>query len=150
MLSGPIPGRVLRAAQFHESVVQLVDWGRQGEVSYVPKRRTQLVAARTVAQALADLALGAAPALGSTRIPIAEIAGPREENLVDIARLLVARRGDAVRIEGVSDPAFRDLFETGPLLPGSGATLAGPTFEEWLDATYRIRPPTATTSSAMG
>lgn len=50
MLSGPIPGRILRAAQFHESVVQLVDWGRQGEVSYVPKRRTQLVAARTVAR----------------------------------------------------------------------------------------------------
>jgi uncharacterized protein YbjT (DUF2867 family) len=45
--SGPIPVRVLRAAQFHEFVPQLVDWGRQGEVSQVPKMRTQLVAART-------------------------------------------------------------------------------------------------------
>ena len=59
MLSGPIPVRVLRASQFHEFVAQLVEWGRQGEVSYVPKMRTQLVAARTVAQALADLATGA-------------------------------------------------------------------------------------------
>src|SRR5712691_940953 len=58
MLSGPIPARVLRAAQFHEFVAQLVEWGRQGEVSYVPKMRTQLVAARTVADALADLATG--------------------------------------------------------------------------------------------
>src|SRR6266508_6904448 len=61
MLSGPIPVRVLRAAQFHEFVAQLVDWGRQGEVSYVPKGRTQLVAARTVAEALAELATAPGP-----------------------------------------------------------------------------------------
>jgi hypothetical protein len=33
-----------------------MEWGRQGDVSYVPKMRTQPVAARTVAEALADLA----------------------------------------------------------------------------------------------
>ena len=33
MLSGPIPVRILRAAQFHEFVPQLVEWGRQGEVA---------------------------------------------------------------------------------------------------------------------
>jgi hypothetical protein len=139
MLSGPIPVRILRAAQFHEFVAQLVEWGKQGEVSYVPKMRTQLVAARTVAQALADLATGpeSAPAPGSSGTPIPEIAGPREENLVDVAKLLVARRGDSVKIEGVSDQADpdRDLYETGALLPGPDATLAGPTFEEWLDST---------------
>jgi uncharacterized protein YbjT (DUF2867 family) len=138
MLSGPIPVRVLRAAQFHEFVAQIVEWGRQGEVSYVPKMRTQLVAARTVAQALADLATDpeSAPAPGSSGAPIPEIAGPREESLVDMAILLAARRGDPVRIEGVSDPADpdRDLYETDALLPGPEATLAGPTFEEWLDA----------------
>jgi uncharacterized protein YbjT (DUF2867 family) len=139
MLSGPIPVRILRAAQFHEFVAQLVEWGRQGEVSYVPKMRTQLVAARTVAQALADLATRpeSAPTPGSAGAPIPEIAGPREENLVDVARLLVARRGDPVRIEGVSDPADpdRDVYETGALLPGPHAILAGPTFAEWLDST---------------
>ena len=62
MLAGPIPVRVLRAAQFHEFVTQMVEWGRQGEVSYLPKMRTQLVAARTVAEALADLATGPEPA----------------------------------------------------------------------------------------
>ena len=56
-LAGPIPVRILRAAQFHEFVGQLVDWGRQGDVSYVPMMRTQLVASRTVAAALADLAV---------------------------------------------------------------------------------------------
>jgi len=133
-LAGPIPARVLRAAQFHEFVAQLVDWGRQGEVSYVTKMRTQLVAARTVAEALADLATGpeSAHAPGA---PIFEIAGPREESLVDMATLLAARRGDPVRIEGVSDLSDPDraLFESGALLPGPDATLAGPTFAEWLE-----------------
>jgi uncharacterized protein YbjT (DUF2867 family) len=132
MLAGPIPVRILRAAQFHEFVAQLVDWGRQGGVSYVPRMRTQLVAARTVAEALADLA--ADPGAAGAAIP--EIAGPREEDLVEMARLLVTRRGDRVRVEGTSDPddPDRELYEGGGLLPGPGATLAGPTFEEWLGA----------------
>jgi uncharacterized protein YbjT (DUF2867 family) len=147
MLSGPIPTRILRAAQFHEFVAQLVEWGTRGDVSYVPRMRTQLVAARTVAQALADLATGPAPESSAASIP--EIAGPREENLIDMVALLVARRGDRLRIEPVSDPVFANVFETGALLPGPGATLAGPTFEEWLDSTYRARPatPTATGGS---
>ena len=139
MLAGPIPARILRAAQFHEFVAQVVDWGRQDGVSYVPNLRTQLVAARTVAEALADLATApdSAPA-GTDAAPIAEIAGPREERFVEIARLLAARRGDPVRIEGVADPADpdSDLYEQGALLPGPHATLAGPTFEEWLEASH--------------
>jgi hypothetical protein len=47
------------------------------------------------------------------------------------------RRGDPVKIESVSDPADPDgeLYESGALLPGPNAILAGPTFEEWLDST---------------
>jgi uncharacterized protein YbjT (DUF2867 family) len=141
MFSGPIPVRVLRAAQFHEFVGQLVDWGRQGEVSYVPKMSTQLVAARTVAQALADLATGpdSATAPQTSLAPIPEIAGPRAESLVEMASLLAARRGDPARVEEMSDPSDpdRELFETDGLLPGPDPTLAGPTFEEWLDASLR-------------
>jgi uncharacterized protein YbjT (DUF2867 family) len=135
VLSGPIPVRILRAAQFHELVSQLVEWGSQGEVSYVPEMRTQLVGARTVAEALADLAIEEEPAPSAAPIP--EIAGPREESLVEMARLLVAHRGDPIRIEGVSDPADpdRDLYQTGGLLPGPDATLTGPSFEEWLGTT---------------
>ncbi len=61
MLAGPIPVRVLRAAQFHELVPQLVEWGTRDGVSYVPQMRTQLVAARAVARALADLATSPGP-----------------------------------------------------------------------------------------
>jgi uncharacterized protein YbjT (DUF2867 family) len=137
LLAGPIPVRILRAAQFHELVADLTASGRRNGVSYVPNWRTQLVAARTVANALADLATApeSAPARnGSARIP--EIAGPREESLVEMARLLVARRGDRVRVEGVTNPNDPDaeLYARGAQLPGPYATLAGPTFEEWLES----------------
>jgi uncharacterized protein YbjT (DUF2867 family) len=137
MLSGPIPVRILRAAQFHEFVPALMEWGRQGDVSYVPRMRTQLVAARTVAEALADLANGSGPARGSSTPPFPEIAGPREESLVDVAKLLAARRGDPVRIEEMSSWDYPEshLWATDALLPGPDATLSGPTFEEWLDTT---------------
>ena len=134
MLSGPIPVRVLRAAQFHEFVAKLVEWGTQGEVSYVPAMRTQLVAARTVAEALADLATGPGP----TETPFSEIAGPRAESLVEMATLLASRRGLPVKIEGVSNlvtDLYGEIDENGALLPGPGAILAGPTFEQWLDST---------------
>jgi hypothetical protein len=75
MLAGPLPVRILHTTQFHEFVAQLV-------------------AARTVAEAL-----------------------------VEMAKLLVARRGETLRIETVSDAANpdRELFENGGLLPGPHA-----------------------------
>ncbi|MEU1728598.1 NAD(P)H-binding protein [Nonomuraea sp. NPDC005692] len=129
LLDGPLPVRVLRAAQFHEFVGQLLDW-QPGDVAHVPALPTQLVACRTVAEELADLAT--APAVPGTPIP--EIAGPRRETLAEAARLLGARRG--VKVVGVDGAGMPDaeLAAAGAFLPGPHATLAGPTFQEWLDA----------------
>jgi len=134
MLVGPIRVSILRAAQFHEFVEQIVDWGTQGDVSYVPRMRTQLVAARTVAEELVNLAITPAAVRTSGSAPISEIAGPRAENLVDIAVKLIAKRGAPRRIESVSNTGDPDqaLYESAGLLPGPKAKLAGPTFEEWL------------------
>jgi hypothetical protein len=54
-----------------------------------------------------------------------------------MATLLASRRGHPLRIEGAINPTDPDheLNENGALLPGPGAILAGPTFEEWLDST---------------
>jgi uncharacterized protein YbjT (DUF2867 family) len=136
-LAGSVPARVLRAAQFHELVPQMVDWGRNGVASYVPRMRTQLVSARTVAEALAKLATETDWA-ASAPASIPDLAGPQEESLVEAARLVVAHRGDHLQIKEVPNP---DLFggapgENGALLPGPSATLAGPTFEEWLKEEY--------------
>ncbi|MEU4166501.1 NAD(P)H-binding protein [Streptomyces sp. NPDC026665] len=135
VLAGPVPVRVLRAAQFHELVEQFLQWGRQGDTVHVPRMRTQLVAARAVAEALVELA-EAREAPGA-RAPFPEVAGPREESLEEAARLLLSRRDPAAQLIAVSDPADpeRDLFENGGLLPGADARLTGPTFAEWVEAT---------------
>lgn len=131
--AGPLPVHVVRAAQFHEFVEQLVDWGTQGDVAYVGRMRVQPVAARSVAEAVADVAT--APELPDG--PYTEVAGPQAEDLVELARLLVARRGHPTRVEGAGDPGDADqaMSETGGLLPGPAAILAGPTFREWLAGT---------------
>ncbi len=68
------------------------------------KMRTQPVAARTVAEALLNLALEPAWTDG----PIREVAGPLEESLVEIATLWATRRGLPVRIQGITNPADLD------------------------------------------
>jgi uncharacterized protein YbjT (DUF2867 family) len=136
-LDGPVPAHILRASQFHEFVEQLVNWGRQGDVSRVPVMRTQLVAARSVAEELAALVSDPDRFAAAGASAISEIAGPRAEQLAEMARLVVARRGEPVTIEEISDPdnPDRELNEHGGLLPGPAAKLAGPTFEEWLAET---------------
>jgi len=130
-----IPVRILRVTQFHEFVPQIVEWGRQDDVIYVPKVRTRPVAARSVAEPSPGLANGSGRVPGSDGAPIAEIGGPREQRLVvgETARRPV-RRPDTDR--GGKQPGRPDheLVENGGLLPGPDATLAGPTFEEWLNA----------------
>ncbi|MQM24137.1 SDR family oxidoreductase [Glycomyces albidus] len=130
-LSGALPARILRAAQFHEFVGQLLEW-RQGDVAYIPNLPTQLVAARTVAEELVRLAT-AAPARHTPGTPIPEIAGPRRELMAEAAALLGARRG--VEVVGIDDPDIPDagIAAAGAFLPGPHATLAGPAFAEWLE-----------------
>jgi len=134
MLAGPIPVTIVRASQFHELVSQLVEAGMQNGAVYLPKMRTQLVAARTVAETVAGVAIGAS----DESSPI-EVAGPREEILVEAARLVVARRGESVPVEAVSNPDDPDdaLYEQGALLPGPNAILAGPTFADWVASGQR-------------
>jgi uncharacterized protein YbjT (DUF2867 family) len=133
VFAGPIPAHVLRAALFHEFVGQLVEWGTQGDVAYVPIMRTQLVAARTVARGLVDLATADWTADPTMPGGVTEIAGPREEQMVEAAELLVAKRGLGLQVVGADDPWDPEhLGAQGAMLPGPHATLAGPTFEEWL------------------
>lgn len=128
-LAGPLHVTVVRAAQFHEFVEQLLAWTTQGDTAYLPDMRTQIVAARSVADVLADVATSPVPADGT----ILEVAGPREERLPAIASAFAAHRGAAVTVESVRAPGPEgELWASGALLPGPDATLAGPTFEEWL------------------
>jgi hypothetical protein len=81
----------------------------------------------------AGLATGPESAPGSAGAPIPEIAGPREENLAEMAVLLTARRGDPVKIEGVTDPAWQP--------PPSSPTPRRPSTGTWPAAVSPRGPP---------
>ena len=137
LLEGPLPVRIVRAAQFHEFVEPLVGWTIQDGVAHVPEMQTQLVAARVVAETLADAA--EEPEIENGRIT--EVAGPRAERLADVAAALFASRGDSTEIRearaSVLVPAGdpdAEAYAEGAVLPNPGAKLAGPSFEEWLAA----------------
>jgi len=137
LLEGPLPVRIVRAAQFHEFVEPLVGWTIQDGVAHVPEMRTQLVAARVVAEALADAA--EEPEIENGRIT--EVAGPKAERLADAAAALFASRGDSTQIREsrgglLAEPGGHDAaaYAEGAALPGPGAKLAGPSFEDWLRA----------------
>jgi uncharacterized protein YbjT (DUF2867 family) len=137
LLEGPLPVRIVRAAQFHEFVDPLVGWTIQDGVAYVPEMRTQLVAARVVADALAD----AAEEPDIEHGKITEVAGPRAERLAEVAAVLFASRGDSFEIREsrgglLAQPGDPDAaaYAEGAALPNPGAKLAGPSFEQWLAA----------------
>lgn len=88
VLTGPVPGSVLRATQFHEFAGQLLDRVR-GPVAVIPRMLVQPVAACEVARALVDLA--AAPPVGMAP----ELAGPQELELVELADGCSAHAGHA-------------------------------------------------------
>ncbi|HLH28792.1 MAG TPA: NAD(P)H-binding protein [Acidimicrobiales bacterium] len=125
--AGPLPVTIVRATQFHEFAGQLLDRSTFGPLSVVPVMTVQPIAARAVAQVLVEAA--EQPASTETL----EIGGPRREQLVDMARATLERRGRrakvlAVRVPGGAGRAMRG----GALLPGPGARLLGPTFSDWI------------------
>ncbi|MEU0034061.1 MULTISPECIES: NAD(P)H-binding protein [unclassified Streptomyces] len=120
---GPVPWTVLRATQFHDFAGQLLN-SLPGPIATVPMGRLQPVAVREVAEALADLALG------SPRGMAPEIAGPRVESLVDMARRRIAAGG--VRRRPVLPLYLPGGMNSGGLLPTGPGPRGTQTFTDWL------------------
>jgi uncharacterized protein YbjT (DUF2867 family) len=129
--SSPVPVSILRTAQFHEFPVQFLARSR-GRFAVVPKMRTQPVAVREVAAALARIAVGAPAAVGS-RAAAWELAGPREEVLADMVRQVVRARGGGRRVIEVRVPgrAGRAMADGGAL-PDEPGQRGTQTFAAWL------------------
>ena len=129
VLEGPVPGSVLRAAQFHEFAGQLLNRVR-GPVAVIPRMPVQPVAAREVAQALVDLA--AAPPVGIAP----ELAGPQELELVELARRVQHARSSRRPVLGVRLPGRGGrAVARGALLPTGPGPRGQQTFDQWLDDT---------------
>jgi uncharacterized protein YbjT (DUF2867 family) len=136
-LAGPVPVRIVRAAQFFEFFGDLLSWGRRGDVVYVPDMRIQPVAARAVAEVLVDAAEDDAVTTAGDPASIVAVAGPREERLLDLAELWVARADGSLKVDLQDTTGWPDaeVNAGGGLLPGPAAILAGPTFAEWFERT---------------
>ncbi|MDQ1036903.1 uncharacterized protein YbjT (DUF2867 family) [Streptomyces sp. V3I8] len=123
---GEVPWTVLRATQFHEFAQQVLE-RVPGPLAVVPRMRTQPVAAREVARHLVGLVLG--PPRGMAP----ELAGPRVEEMTDMARRLLRARGQRRLLLPVRLPG-----RTGTAMAGGGNLPTGPgprgtqTFDAWL------------------
>jgi uncharacterized protein YbjT (DUF2867 family) len=125
VLADGVPGSVLRATQFHEFAVQMLERG--GPLVAAPKELSQPVAAREVAVALAELARGEPVGLAP------ELAGPERRQMVDLVRRLVRARGDRRIVVPVRLPgAVGRAIAGGELLPKGPGPRGRVTFEEWL------------------
>ena len=135
LAGSPVPVSILRAAQFHEFPGQYLERST-GRFVVVPKWRCQPVAAREVATALAALA-ARSPDPG-TPVGLSELAGPREENMADLLRQVLAARGERRRVIELRVPgAAGRAMATGGGLPGPGVRLGTQTFADWLRSQAR-------------
>lgn len=120
------PGpHLVRAAQFHDLARVLLLAARQGDVSLVADMPVQPVDVPEVVRVLL------AVAVGDLDDPVVEVAGPRVERFCDLAAAFAARDHQGLRVEPV---AVSETLAGGALLPGPGAIIAGPSFEEWFGA----------------
>lgn len=126
---GPVPWSVVRATQFHEFVDDLLGQTARRRVVPLLKVPVQTVAAAEVATRMADVAEG------SPTSTTASIAGPRIEQLDDIAR---AWR--TTRPRWTAPVRLRVPGKLGRALRAGGLTTQAPdvrgrqTFHEWLAA----------------
>ena len=125
-LSGLLPGTVLRSTQFHEFPSQIL--GQiPGPVAAVPRMRMQPIAAREVADALVAQ-VGQEPA---GLLP--ELAGPRPESLVELARLFVRTTGMHKRVVPIRWPgAAGKAWAAGAAIPVAPGPRGRQTFAQWL------------------
>lgn len=104
---------VLRATQFHDFARQMFEWNRDGDVTRVIDVPTQPVDTPEIVRVLLDQATGASA-------QDAELAGPRPERLVDLARRYAAHVGSSVEVVPVDGPAS---LMAGAMVPDSDEVL---------------------------
>ncbi len=122
-----VPATIVAATQFHDFPLMVAGWTRQGDTAVVAPLLMQPIAPDDVAAILAEVAAGAP--LGRL-----EIAGPRTEDLVDMARRGFAARGEEIQLVPTWDGPFNVSMAGNVLLPGDGARIAPTTYDDWLAA----------------
>ncbi len=126
--NGPLPATIVRATQFHEFPGQILDRAHLGPLAAVPVMAIQPIAARSVAEVLVR------SAEHPPSSEVTEIAGPRPEDLVALARATARGKSHRVMVVPIRVPgAAGRAMRRGDLRPGPDAQLLGPSFADWAE-----------------
>ncbi|MET9353128.1 NAD(P)H-binding protein [Streptomyces sp. NPDC006617] len=122
---GPVPYSIVRATQFMEFMEAVLSWTASDDSVRLPATPIQPIAAKDVAAAVADVAVG--PPLNGIR----NIGGPEVFPLDELGRLTLAHKGDARTV--VTDPGA-GMFAAveGDVLTDLDAHLAPTRYADWL------------------
>ncbi|WP_410809258.1 SDR family oxidoreductase [Micromonospora sp. 067-2] len=121
-----LPYSIVRATQFFEFIDSILSWTADGDTVRLPSNPLQPIAAADVAQAVADVSVGAP--LGGTR----SVAGPDVFPLDELGRITLAAHGDHRTV--VTDDSA-GMFAAVPgdaLIAKNGAVVAPTAYRAWL------------------
>ncbi|MGW3464477.1 SDR family oxidoreductase [Streptomyces olivaceoviridis] len=125
LAAGGVPYSIVRATQFMEFMDDVLSWTTDGDTVRLPATPIQPIAARDVADAVAEVAVGT-PLNG-----IRTIAGPEVFTLDELGRTTLSRKGDNRGV--VTDPtAGMFAVVKGDVLTDPQARLAPTRYEDWL------------------
>jgi uncharacterized protein YbjT (DUF2867 family) len=123
---GPVPYSIVRATQFFEFIDAVLSSTADEHVVRLPPTLVQPVAAADVAQAVADVSVGA-PLLGTL-----DIAGPDVFALDALGRMTLATQGDDRTVVTDNSAGMFAAASGYALVAKDGARIAGTTYRDWL------------------
>ncbi|MGW7041857.1 SDR family oxidoreductase [Streptomyces avermitilis] len=125
LAAGPIPYSIVRATQFMEFMDAVLSWTADGDTVRLPATPIQPIAAKDVADAVAEVAAGT-PLNGKRNI-----AGPEVYSLDELGRITLSHKGDSRTV--VTDPTA-GMFAAvkGDVLTDKNAHLAPTHYADWL------------------
>ncbi|MGW3115885.1 SDR family oxidoreductase [Streptomyces sp. NPDC001107] len=127
LAAGPIPYSIVRATQFMEFIDAVLSWTADGDTVRLPATPIQPIAAKDVAAAVTEVAVGA-PLNG-----IRNIGGPEIFTLDELGRITLSHKADNRTV--VTDPtAGMFAVVKGDVLTDKDAHLAPTHYVDWLSA----------------
>ncbi|MEU4248249.1 SDR family oxidoreductase [Amycolatopsis sp. NPDC026612] len=124
--AGPVPYSIVRATQFFEFMAPTMSWTSDENAVRLPATRIQPIAADDVAQAVAEVSMGAP--LRGTR----NVAGPEVFTLDELGRITLAAQGDQRRVITDDRAGLFAAASGDALVAKDGAVMAKTTYREWL------------------
>jgi uncharacterized protein YbjT (DUF2867 family) len=124
--AGQVPWTIVPFTQFHDFAEMVASWTEKDGVATIAPLLVRPVAPADVAEVLAEVVVG--PPQGRH----IDVAGPDQQDFVDMARRTHLARGRTVKLVPTWQGMFGLAMSGDALLPGPDARTTPTSFEEWL------------------